>query len=70
MTAGGPEKEMSGGKPIPMWTSTSAIVPAGEKNVAAKTIVTKSSFFILLPPINPHVQPQKKKVRHHLPARK
>jgi len=53
MTSGGVGNRMGGGggRGIPMCISTAAIVGIGTAITNAKSIVPKSSLFILLPPI-------------------
>ena len=47
INCGGAAKTMGGGKPILIFTSTLAIVGIGTTVINAKSIVAKSTFFIL-----------------------
>jgi hypothetical protein len=53
MTSGGAGNRMGGGggRGIPMCISTAAIVGIGTTITNAKSVVPKSIFFILLPPL-------------------
>ena len=54
MTSGGVGNRMGGGggRGIPMCISIAAIVGTGTTITDAKSIVPKSNFFILLPPLS------------------
>jgi hypothetical protein len=48
----GPANTISGGRGIPILIFTPAIVGIGTTTTNAKSIVAKSNFFILLPPLS------------------
>jgi hypothetical protein len=52
ITAGGSANTTGGGKPILTLIPTCAMVGMGTTITSAKSIVTKSNFFILLPPLS------------------
>ena len=50
INSGGATNTIGGGREIPMFISTLAIVGIGMTNINVKSIIPKNNFFILLPP--------------------